>query len=216
MALEFEPAVAASEAIASSSDPISSRIVADRRRYRRVPLTLLGRFMRENKQEYPCKLIDISVGGAALMSPVTVEDNEGIVVYLDQLGGLEGKVVRQFAGGFALQLNATRHRREKLAAQLTWLINRHELDPADARRHDRVVPRNPSSTLKLDETTTLPCRVIDVSISGASIATDVRPPIYSEVWLGKLRSRVVRHHDQGIAVRFVDIQQPTALRRYFG
>jgi len=197
-------------------DPIAARIDPDRRRHRRVPLTLLGRFMRANKQEYPCKLIDISVGGAALMAPVGVEDGEAIVVYLDQLGGLEGTVARQFPGGFAIQLNATQHKREKLAAQITWLANRHELDPTEARRHERVVPRNPTSSLTLEDGTSTPCHIIDVSISGASLATEARPAVGAEVWLGKLRSRVVRQHQQGIAVRFVDIQQPTALRRYFG
>jgi len=196
--------------------PISARIEPDRRRHRRVALTLLGRFMRSTKQEYPCKLIDISVGGAALMSPVPVEDGETIVVYLDQLGGLEGVVARQFPGGFALKFSATQYRREKLAAQLTWLLNRHELDPAEARRDERIVPRNPSSSLTLADGTTQPCQVIDVSISGASIATDRKSDIGSEIWLGKLRCRVVRWHDQGFAVRFMDIQQPTALRRYFG
>jgi hypothetical protein len=195
---------------------VSARIEPDRRRHRRVTLTLLGRFMRATKQEYPCKLIDISVGGAALMSPVPVEDGETIVVYLDQLGGLEGVVTRQFPGGFALKLFATQHRREKLAAQITWLLNRHELDPTEARRHERLVPRNPASGLTLADGTTLTCHVIDVSISGASIASDLRPDLGTEVCLGKMRCRVVRWHDQGFAVMFLDIQQPTALRRYFG
>ncbi len=196
--------------------PFPQGAVQDQRRHKRVALTLLGRFMRSNKQEYPCKLVDISVGGAALMSPVSVDDGEAIVVYLDCLGGLEGRVVRQIAGGFAIELNATPHKREKLAAQLTWLINRNELDPAEARRHERVAPRNPTSSLKLQDGLSVPCQVIDVSISGAAIATDARPLVGSEVWLAKLRSRVVRHHERGIAVRFMDIQQPTALRRYFG
>ncbi len=191
--------------------------LADRRRHRRVPLALLGRFMRENKQEYPCKLIDISVGGAALMSPVSVDDGERIVVYLDCLGGLEGNVVRQLPpGGFAIALNATLHKREKLAAQLTWLINKHELSPSDGRRHERIVPRNADTNLALDETTSVACRVLDVSISGAAVETVARPPMGAESLLGKLRALVVRHHATGIAVRFLDIQQPTALRRYFG
>ncbi|MGE0769163.1 MAG: PilZ domain-containing protein [Hyphomicrobiaceae bacterium] len=197
-------------------EALAARITPDQRRHRRVALTLFGRFMRANRQEYPCKSIDISVGGIALMSPVAVEDGETIVVYLDQLGGLEGTVARQFPGGFAISLNITEYRREKLASQVTWLINRHELNNADKRRHERVIPRKASSSLSLENGAVLPCRVLDVSISGASISTEVRPPLESEVVLGKLRSRVVRHHDEGIAVSFLDIQQPTALRRYFG
>ena len=45
---------------------VLSRIVPDRRRYKRIAVTLLGRFMRESKDEHPCKLIDISAGGVAL------------------------------------------------------------------------------------------------------------------------------------------------------
>ncbi|MDX2157612.1 MAG: PilZ domain-containing protein [Hyphomicrobiaceae bacterium] len=212
MALELPEPLAAHEPL----EPLAARLEPDRRRHRRVPLSLLGRFMRANKQEYPCKLVDISVGGAALMSPVPVEDGERVVVYLDVLGGLEGKVVRQLPGGFAMELSATPHKREKLAAQITWLINRHELGTADGRRHERIVPRKSSSTLEVEGDVITPCQVLDVSISGASIETEARPPIGTEVKLGKLRSRVVRHHETGLAVRFLDIQQPTALRRYFG
>jgi hypothetical protein len=204
------------ETISTMPEPTAARIEPDRRRHRRVPLTLFGRFMRPSKQEYPCKSVDVSVGGAALMAPVSVDDGETIVVYLDQLGGLEGVVARQFPGGFAIAFNITQYRREKLAAEITWLINRNEMDLAEARRHERQIPRNPSSSLSLEDGEVLPCRILDVSISGASVATDIRPPLGSEIVLGKLRSRVARHHEQGIGVRFLDIQQPTALRRYFG
>ena len=194
---------------------IAARITPDRRRHKRVGITLLGRFMRANKQEYPCKLFDMSVGGCAVMAPVAVEPNERIVAYFDHIGGLEGTVVRNFEGGFALHFENTRHRREKLAAQLTWLINRDVLTGIDERRHERIVPRNGSSSLKIGETD-VPCQVLDVSISGASVATESRPPIGTELLLGKLRARVVRHHEQGLGLQFLDIQAPTALRRYFG
>jgi hypothetical protein len=35
------------------------KIVPDRRRYRRVPVSVFGRFMRDDKQEYPCEVINI-------------------------------------------------------------------------------------------------------------------------------------------------------------
>lgn len=192
------------------------RATFERRQNRRVPLVLLGRFMRQSRHEYPCKLNDISVTGAAMMSPVAVETGEHIVAYFDHIGGIEGTVVRTFEGGFAVAMMATQHKREKIAAQLTWLINKHELPLTPDRRHERLRAANEKSTLKLDEGITVECRVIDVSLSGASIATTARPPIGSEIVFGKLRSRVMRHHDQGIAVAFLDIQEPEAIRKYFG
>jgi hypothetical protein len=194
---------------------VLTRIVPDRRRHKRVTVSMLGRFMRANKQEYPCRLLDISVGGAAIMTPVTAEIGERVVAYFDHLGGIEGLVVRAFDGGFAFKVQATQHRREKLAAQLTWLANLNELGDLEERNHARSLPPSSLSSLQLAEGIVLNCRVLDVSISGASIATPARPDIGTEVILGKLRARVVRHHAEGFGVRFIDIQNPTALRRTF-
>lgn len=193
-----------------------TRIVPDRRRHKRYALALLGRFMRANKQEFPCRLNDISVGGAAIMAPVEVEIGERIVVYFDEIGGLEGVVVRTFEGGFAIALKATQHKREKLAAQITWLVNKDELGGSFGRRHKRFEVVNKTSTLRLSDGQSVDCRVLDVSLSGASIQTDARPPIGDEVIFGKLRCKVMRYHDHGIGVQFLDIPDPEALRRYFG
>jgi hypothetical protein len=172
--------------------------------------------MRTDRQEYPCKVRDISIGGVAVLTPSTVEPDERIVAYIDHVGGLEGTVARTFDGGFALKFAITPHKREKLAAQLTWLLNRSVIGGAEERRHERVAPNNRSSTLTLAEGIVVPCSVLDVSISGASIGTPARPQIGTEVVLGKLRGRVMRHHETGIGVQFIDVQNPTALRRYFG
>lgn len=187
----------------------------DQRRHKRVAVTLLGRFMRENRHEYPCKLNDISVGGAALAAPVAVETGERIVAYFDHIGGLEGTVVRTFEGGFALQFKITAHKREKLAAQLTWLVNRDTLSGLEQRRHERIPAGDKGAIVVLDTGETLDCRLIDVSLSGASLRSEERPPVGSGLLLGKLRGRVIRHHEHGFGVQFIDIQEPEALRRHF-
>jgi hypothetical protein len=204
-------------AFPSLQDPavLRAQTSTDQRRHRRVALTLFGRFMRANRQEYPCKLNDISVGGAAINSPVAVEEGERIVVYFDHIGGLEGSVVRMFEGGFAMQFKITPHKREKLAAQLTWLVNRDFLSGIDQRRHDRHPAAGQAKTIVLDSGQTLACDVIDVSISGASLKVDLRPPVGTDLTLGRMRGRVMRHHEQGIGIAFVDIQEPEAQRRHF-
>lgn len=202
--------------IAEDFDQLSPE--TEKRRHNRFVLTLLGRFMRANKQEYPCRLNDISVGGLSLMSPVDVETGERIIVYLDQLGGIEGTVARTFDGGFGLRVIATTHKREKLAAQITWLVNRTEIDGAAGRRagHERVDTTQKTSLLRLADGTEVEVTILDVSISGASVTTDVKLTNGTEVWLGKLRALVVRQHTEGIGLQFLDIQNPDALRRYFG
>jgi hypothetical protein len=192
------------------------KIVPDRRRHRRVPVTVTGRFMREDKQEYPCQLVNMSAGGMAMLAPVTCDVGERIVAYLDNLGRIEGIVVRSFEGGFAVRILASLYKRERIANLLTWLVNQKSLGLSEERKHERVVPRINASKLILPNGEVHNCRVIDVSLSGASVACTVKPPIDTVVILGRMRGRVVRHHDQGLALQFVELQDPDSLARTFG
>ena len=210
--------LAASKLLPVAPSTHSVRIAPDRRRHKRVKLTLLGRFMRSTKSEHPCRLIDISVGGAKISSPVGVEIGERIVVYFDHLGGLEGEVKRITNDGFSMEFAATVRRRQKLAAQITWLINHKELDTAELRRpgHERINLQNLTISVQLEDGETEDCDAIDVSISGASLKSKKRPRIGSQILVGKLRAKVARHHGRGFGVAFVDIQRVDAIRRYFG
>ena len=139
------------------------------------------------------------------------QPGERVIAYVDHLGRLEGHVARIFKNGFAMTISATIRKRDKLAAQLTWLANRHILDLPEDRRHGRVPPRNPLARLILPNGRNVTCRVIDVSQSGAGIATDQRPPIGALVTLGKVQGRVVRHLDEGFAIEFTRLQHPDSL-----
>jgi hypothetical protein len=110
-----------------------------------------------------------------------------------------------------MTIAATERKRDKLAAQLTWLANRHLLDSPEDRRHGRMTPKNPISRLIMPNGVNLACRIIDVSQSGAGIATDERPPIGALVTLGKVQGRVVRHLENGFAIEFTRLQHPDFL-----
>ena len=213
-AMAATPPVVASEP-ATANPP---QMDPDRRLHARFDVSLLGRFMRADKNEYPCRVHNMSIGDAAFSAPVQVEQGERIVAYLDQIGGIEGTVARVLEGGFAIKIAASQHKREKLAAQITWLINRAELEGIEARRpgHERMASSESSTVLTLESGEEFAVRLQDVSISGASVMTDFKPALGSEVTLGKLRALVVRHHGDGVGVQFLDIQNPDALRRYFG
>ena len=101
-------------------------------------------------------------------------------------------------------------KRDKLAAQLTWLANRQILNLPEDRRHGRFIPRNPMARLILPNGVNVTCRVIDLSQSGAavSIAPDLRPAVGTMVMIGKTQGRVVRHIEGGFAIEFTRLQHP--------
>ncbi len=183
----------------------------DRRRFQRVNVNLLGRYMLSDRREFPCQVINMSPGGMAMMVPVGAQPGERIIAYVDHLGRLEGHVARHFQNGFAMTIAATERKRDKLAAQLTWLANRHLLDSPEDRRHGRMAPKNPTGRLIMPNGVNIACRIIDVSQSGAGIATEQRPPIGALVTLGKVQGRVVRHLENGFAIEFTRLQHPDFL-----
>jgi len=179
-------------------------------------VSVFGRFMRDDKQEYPCEVINMSAGGMALLSPVACADQERIVAYLDKFGRIEGVVVRSFDGGFAVRILASPAKCEKIANSLTWITNEKALGLTDKRSYERIAVANPASKLILPSGEVVACKVIDVSLSGASIAIEARPPVNTMVILGRMRGRVVRHHDHGVAIQFATLQDPDSLARSFG
>ena len=183
----------------------------ERRRFARVRVNLLGRYMLEDQHEYPCQVVNMSPGGMALIAPTTGRVGDRVVAYIDHLGRLEGQVTRVFQSGFAMSIAATTRKRDKLAAQLTWLANRHLLNLPEDRRHDRQSPENPVSRIVLSNGLNLTCRIVDVSLSGAAVSCDRRPEIGAAVTLGKIPARVVRHIEVGFAVEFTRLQHPDFL-----
>jgi hypothetical protein len=177
--------------------------VPDQRRYPRYELSLPGRFMRADKLDYPCRLKDICVVGATMTTPATLTVGEHLIVYLLHLGGLEGNVVRRLEDGFAMSITATQRKREKLAAQIRRLASHDEISEAEERRSPRK-PANEVSVLVLADGTALECPMLDVSDTGASIVTPIKPPLGTELIFASQRAVVVRHHDEGIAVEFVN------------
>jgi hypothetical protein len=187
----------------------------ERRKHQRVNINVLGRYMLPNEQEYPCQVINMSPGGLAMMAPQMGQIGDRVIAYLDHLGRVEGKIVRYVEGGFAMTINATLRKRDKMAAQLTWLANRHDLGLPEDRRHERITPRQPYNHLLLPNGQASPCEVLDVSLSGAAVKIAIRPPLGSSVVLGKTRAQVVRHIENGVALEFSRIQDPSRLKKEF-
>lgn len=176
-------------------------------RFQRVKVSMLGRYMLADRREFPCQVLEMSPGDAKVIAPVSGTVGEKVIAYLDSIGRIEGSITELMEGGFMMEVIASTRKRDKMAAQLTWLANKDLLDLPEDRRHERVVPDNRHSTVVLDDGRRYNCKIIDISLSGAAIELAVRPAMGTPVTLGRMRARVVRHFQDGVAVEFSSAQE---------
>jgi PilZ domain len=194
------------ELIATRVTPAARR-QGEMPRFQRVRVSVLGRYMLADKREFPCQVLEMSPGDAVVVAPASGVLGEKVIAYLYHLGRIEGSILDQIDGGFVMDVVASMRKRDKMAAQLTWLANKDLLNLPEDRRHERVVPDNRHSTVVLDDGRRYNCKIIDISLSGAAIELAVRPAMGTPVTLGRMRARVVRHFQNGVAVEFAAAQE---------
>jgi hypothetical protein len=185
--------------------PLRTR--AEANKFQRVKVSVLGRYMLADRREFPCQILEMSPGDALVIAPVAGIAGEKVIAYVDHIGRIEGSILNQMEGGFLMDIAASPRKRDKMAAQLTWLANKDILNLPEDRRHERVVPDIRHSTVVLDDGRRYNCKIIDISLSGAAIELDVRPAMGTPVTLGRMRARVVRHFQNGVAVEFASAQE---------
>ena len=178
----------------------------EERQFQRVSISVQGRFMRADHSEHDCIVDTMSPFDAVISCSTRPDIGERIIAYVDYIGRIEGKVTEAGGRSFTIALNATDRKRDKLSAQLTWLANKHELGLPEDRCHERAAPRHQVSEIRLDDGRRYPCRIIDLSVSGAAVEIDVSPAFGPMVVLGNLGGRVVRHFQEGIAMEFMTLQ----------
>ncbi|MFN7026667.1 MAG: PilZ domain-containing protein [Pseudorhizobium sp.] len=184
------------------------------RAFQRVSVNLSGRLMLADYEEYPCTALEMSPGEVEFECMARPRINERVIAYMDNLGRLEGTVTELSSSGFTMILQATERKREKLAAQLTWLANKHELGLPEDRRHDRLTPRQINTEITLEDGRRYACRLMDLSLSGAAVDIDIRPPLGTILRLGNMRGKVVRHFMEGVALEFDTVQSRETLREF--
>jgi hypothetical protein len=181
---------------------LARREAPDRRRFRRLELIIGGRMMEPDGVEHDCRTLDISPGDARLASPARPVAGDKIIIYLKDIGRVESSVVRVLEENtFAVKFDASPHKRERIAEQLTVLANPTS-GVSDERRNIRhdgsgVTP------IELEDGSTMLCEIIDFSLVGVAVrTTKPRPLIGAWVKVGAQYARVSRYIDGGFAMDF--------------
>ena len=182
----------------------------DRRRFHRVRMDLPGRlFLPADSHEARCTIIDMSPGGAAVASQMVPDQGAPVVLYVDNFGRFEGVVARRDDHGFGVAFTCTPSKRERTAEQLTLFMNKALVDQSIMRRHERSSQKGFAKFTRADGQI-VHCEVMDISVGGVSLKTDIKPPIGEFVLIAQIAGRIVRHHADGVGVEFVGQERGAA------
>ncbi len=125
-----------------------------------------------------------------------------VVLYVDGFGRFEGHVARRDAQGFGVSFVCTPSKRERTAEQLVLFSTRRWWMKRALRRHERFEPEG-FRQIHPRRCQIIHCEVMDISVGGVSLKTEVKPPIGEFVLIAQIAGRVARHHDHGIGIEFV-------------
>jgi PilZ domain len=176
---------------------------------------IFGRFMLPDMSEHPCQVEDITMEGATFKTAKVPLLGQSLVAYLEEVGRVEAISAGPVDGGFKIKFSLQGARLERLQQRIQWLREKESGAP-DGRRHARYEPTEKVSQIVLPDGRVYNCEVIDISVSGAAIKTEVMPSVGTYVMLGKMRGRVVRYLDMGVAIEFVKQLAPTQLPPVLG
>ncbi|MGE0829475.1 MAG: PilZ domain-containing protein [Hyphomonadaceae bacterium] len=175
----------------------------ERRRFRRLTLTLDGRMMDSQGRETDCRTEDISPGDVRITSSAPLVQDERVVIYLSEIGRISGRVARTSGPQeYAIIFDISAHKREKLAEKLTLIITRGRLGIEDERRA-RILDGKAEIEISIDGGGIMIGEVVDFSLAGISIKCSQTPPLIGAwVKIGGIHGRVARFIEGGFAIDF--------------
>jgi hypothetical protein len=185
-------------------EKVVAQAKAERRRFLRVRVDLAGRiFFPAEEREERCRIVDMSPGGAQVTCDTIPSAETSVIVYIDGFGRFEGSAVRPTQTSFGINFHCSALKRERVAEQLTVLMNKGVVDDSLLRRHERA-PTKGLARFTRSNGDIVACEVLDLSLGGVSLKTEARPPVGEVVLIGQMAGKVVRYHENGIAIEFVN------------
>ena len=119
-------------------------------------------------------LVDVSVSGMRIAAPFIPDIGVNIRLYIDQLGRIDGYVVRQTENGFSIKASIS----ENETLRIREWLNKKTKDGADERRtfgrraDDHPVMRLKDVTCARLDGSQFPCQLVNLSAQGVEIKTE--------------------------------------------
>jgi hypothetical protein len=169
----------------------------------RASVDLPGRlFMPADEREAHCQIVDLSPDEASVQCEIALECGTPVVLYVESLGRFEGTIATRDDNVFRVQFVCTVAKRQRTAEQLTLFLKEGPDGGSAPRRRQRSRQNGIVQFTRADGQIAQ-CEVIDISVSGVSLKTGIRPQIGEFVLIAQTAGRVLCYHEHGISIEFV-------------
>lgn len=159
-------------------------------------------FVPADEREAPCRITELSPDGASIQSELIPGSGDAVVLYVDKLGRFEGMLSHSDGNVLEVKFVCTAAKRERTLEQIAAIRDQGVEGGSILRRHERA-PRKAGAEFTRANGQIVSCEVIDISVNGVSLKTDIRPLIGEFVLIAGIAGRVSRYHEQGIGLEYV-------------
>jgi hypothetical protein len=125
-----------------------------------------------------------------------------VVLYIEDLGRMEGGILRSASGWLAIEIRAPATKQQRLADKIGWLVKIQEEGLADRRNIRRIDAAQEPILMRTVDGQAFDARLIDVSTTGAALLVEVTLPIGAHVILDDKPASVSRRFPGGVAIAF--------------
>lgn len=183
---------------------IIARAETDDRRWHRMRVSLNGTCLTAGKAAHGCTVTEVSAGGVKLTTEAPAGLNERVVLLVDGLGRLEGRVRRVVRDGFAISLRCSDRKRERIIECLTWIAHEQGVPAGDQRRSPRFPVQGQTGVEVLESGECFSAGMIDISATGMLLTAKQPPEIGAKLRVINRHAIVVRRDGEKFAVHFSD------------
>lgn len=176
---------------------------SDERQFVRVPVSFDGQILEPHSSiAHPCKVLNISAGGVLIASDAELSRDGAKILFIDNFGRFEVRIAHHQGQNYGLEFAMGELKRKRLMDLVAIYLANGSDGVANMRQSPRDRVHADIQAVRPDGER-ITCSVIDISLDGASLKANTKPPIGEIVSVGKTQGRIVRHHKEGFAIQFV-------------
>jgi len=168
-----------------------------------VRVDLEGRlFLKDDEREGDCRITELSPDGASLVCEVVCGAGAPVVLYVKGLSRFEGTITHCDGNVFEVKFASSPAKRERTAELIAAMGDKGLEGGAILRWRERAERKGGIAFTRANGQV-LSCEIIDISVNGVSLRTEIRPPIGELVLIAQTAGRISRYHEDGIGIEFL-------------